>query len=89
MLNTYSRGHVTLTIDEPANAEQVVFTITRTGELTDNEISRVNAELADHAASRGAQLLRSQTRALEVRSEVLLASDGGEWTSPLRWTARL
>ena len=90
MINTYHRGNVALTVDEPIGAGQVTFTITRTAELTDDDVRRVNAELADYPAAQGARLVQSRSAGeWENRSGVTGLETGIALpTAPLQWTAR-
>ncbi|KXO91046.1 Uncharacterised protein (plasmid) [Tsukamurella tyrosinosolvens] len=91
MRTGYSRGNVTLTVEEFADSSTVTFTITRTAPLTDDEVRRVNAELADYPAAHGAQLERVlvDTDEWQVRSRGLaVALDHGDPLAELRWEAR-
>ncbi|MBU8839068.1 hypothetical protein [Mycolicibacterium goodii] len=88
MITTYSRGNVTLTVDTSIGADRVMFTISRAAALTDDEVRRVNAELADYSASHGAQLLPAPDHeGWEIRSDTVLASDHGNETAELKWVA--
>ncbi|MEN4460921.1 hypothetical protein ABFV47_32820 [Mycolicibacterium fortuitum] len=90
MLNSYIRGGVTLTVNEPIGADNVTFTITRAAPLTDDEVRRINLELADYTAAHGAQLIQSpSTGEWEIRVDAtVVATDNGNPTAPLQWTAR-
>lgn len=90
MINTFHRGNVTLTVDDPIGADNVTFTITRTAELTDDDVRRVNVELADYPAAQGARLVQSRSSGeWEVRSGVtVLATGSASPTAQLQWTAR-
>lgn len=88
MRSTYSRGNVSLSVDQPIGSDQVTFTITREAPLSDDEVRRVNAELCDYPAARGAQLIRSpQTGEWHIRADTVLAGDHGDPTAELRWEA--
>lgn len=88
MINTYSRGNVTLTVDDHCREGNVTFTISREAPLTDDDVRRVNMELSDYPAANGARLERSSTAGeWEVRAgAVTLAGDGGDPTADLQWT---
>lgn len=86
MITTYSRGNVTLTIDQPHNASHVTFTLTRHAPLAADDIRRVNNELADHPAAHGAQLTQSPGGTWEIRTpHTIFTTDQGNPTSPLQW----
>lgn len=89
MIDTYSRGNVTLTVEEVAGAEKVMFAIIRAAPLTDTEVRHLNSELADYPAAHGAQLVNLPgTDEWAVRADTVLVSDHGNPTAELRWAAR-
>lgn len=89
MISTYSRGNVTLTVEQTPGAGETTFTIVRAAALTDGDVRRVNAELADYPAARGAQLVQLPgTDEWVVRAGAVVASDQGDPTAKLRWVAR-
>lgn len=88
MISTYSRGNVTLTVEQTPGVDEVTFTIVRTSALTDDDVRRVNAELAGCAVARGAQLV--QLPGMDewvVRSGAVVVSDHGDPTAELRWVS--
>ncbi|KMV13632.1 hypothetical protein ACT17_34330 [Mycolicibacterium conceptionense] len=93
MITTYSRGNVTLTVDQPAGTDQATFAIARTEPLTDDETRRVNDELASHSAAQGAQLVQDPDtgETLVIRpghgADAIVARDEGDAGHLLTWTA--
>lgn len=86
MIDTYQRGNVTLTAETRSGLGEVTFTISREAPLTDDDVRRLNREIADHPAARGAQLVHvPETGAWVVRAGADLASDHGDPTADLRW----
>lgn len=88
MISTYSRGNVTLTAEQTPGEDEVTFTIVRTAALTDDDVLRVNAELADYPAARGAQLMQlPHTDEWVVRAGTVVVSDQGDPTAELCWVS--
>lgn len=89
MITTYSRGNVTLTIEQLPGVDELTFTIVREAPLTADEVRRVNSELADYSTARGAQLMQVPgTDEWVVRAGAVVVSDKGDPTAELRWVAR-
>lgn len=88
MISTYSRGNVTLTVERTSGVDEVTFTIVRTAALTDNDVLRVNAELADYSAARGARLMQlPRTDEWVVWAGAIVATDQGDPTAELCWVS--
>ncbi|OKH72785.1 hypothetical protein EB73_08335 [Mycobacterium sp. SWH-M3] len=89
MISTYSRGNVTLTVEQNPGADEVRFAIVRAAALTDDDVRRVNAELADYPAARGAHLVRiAGTDECVVRAGAgVVATDHGDAAAELRWVS--
>ncbi|MFV8227333.1 hypothetical protein [Mycolicibacterium fortuitum] len=88
MISTYSRGNVTLTVEQTPGEGEVTFTIVRTAALTDDDVRRINAELADYPAARGAQLMQlPHTDEWVVGAGAIVATDQGDPTAELRWVS--
>ncbi|MEW2484288.1 hypothetical protein AB0876_32350 [Mycobacterium sp. NPDC049093] len=86
MITTYSRGHVTLTVEQTPGADDVTFTIVRQAALTADDVRRVNAELDDYPAARGARLVQlAGTGEWVVQAGAVVVSDQGDPTADLRW----
>ena len=86
MITTYSRGNFTLKVETRIGLDEVTFTILRTAPLTDDDAWRLNREIADYPAARGAQLVHvRETGAWVVRAGEELVSDNGDPTAELRW----
>ncbi|MEN4397475.1 hypothetical protein [Mycolicibacterium conceptionense] len=87
MISTYNRGSVTLTVETASDRDEVAFTIVRRAPLTADDVRRLNSEIADYAAARGAQLLQQPVTGewVVARAETVLVSDKGDSIADLRW----
>jgi len=83
MISTYIRGNVTLSVEHIAG-DRTAFAIKRTAPLTDDDIRRLNAELADCSS---AQLIRTRALGETVvrRADTVMARDNGAETADLCW----
>ncbi len=86
MITTYSRGNFTLKVQTRTGLHEVTFSIVRTAPLTDDDVLRLNREIADYPAAGGAQLVHvPETGAWVVRAGKDLVSDNGDPTAELSW----
>lgn len=96
MISSYRRGNVTLNVETRTGLDEVTFTvlhevtftILREAPLNEDDVRRLNRELADHPAARGAQLVHlPETGVWVVRADTDLVTDNGDPTAELRWVA--
>lgn len=86
MISTYRRGNVTLNVETHIGLDEVTFTILREAPLNEDDVRRLNRELADYPAARGAQLVHVlETGEWVVRTGTDVVSDNGDPTAELRW----